>query len=68
MSERLDHGIRRIVTFTPWCNRCGWEGEPLQFKGDGAYVLARHMVDRHGGTPRLGGESPTCAVVQNPVK
>lgn len=51
-------GIRREVTFTPWCGACfnGWTGNPQQLKSDAAYFLACHNVDVHGGTPRLGEE------------
>lgn len=58
-APRLNYGIRRVVTFTPWCDRCGWEGDPMQFKGDASWVLAQHNMDRHGGTPRVGADSPT---------
>lgn len=54
MAGKQETGIRRTVTFTPWCSRCGWEGKPNQYRGDAAYVLACHNVDRHGGSARIG--------------
>ena len=57
MTERNTQGIRRTVLFTPWCRRCpDWEPAPLSLKGDASYVLARHNLDTHGGTPRIGGD------------
>lgn len=50
--------IRRRVIFQAACSgSClGWEGPERDAKYAAAFDLARHNVDRHGGSPRIGDE------------
>jgi hypothetical protein len=54
--SKPDQGIARRVFFQAWCHRCGWKGAESDFKTAASFELARHNMDRHGGSARIGEE------------
>lgn len=56
MTERAkDQGVTLRRIWQAWCNRCGWRSE-CSTKWEASMMLGGHNVDRHGGTPRIGGD------------
>lgn len=56
MTERdTTQGVTLRRIWQAWCRHCGWRTD-CPTKWEASMILARHNVDRHGGTPRLGSE------------